>query len=309
MTVIRRTLALAIALLLATPATAQVTTSPAGTGPYPAEVATDPALPLHTIFRPVGLPARAGKLPILVWGNGGCRDNGIAYRPYHLELASHGYLLIANGAPGTEPEIVAPLPGPASQLPKPERKPAPQSGKTTTDQMIQALDWAIAENSRQGSPYFGKLDATAIAAMGTSCGGLQALWVSAHDKRIKTSVIGNSGIYEDEPSTTGLPLKKATLQNLHAPLIYLNGGPTDMAYANGHDDFDRINHVPVVFANIDVGHSGAYRNPNGGKVAPVAIAWLDWQLKGDRQAGRMFTGAKCGLCTNPEWRIERKGIR
>jgi len=50
-------------------------------------------------------------------------------------------------------------------------------------------------------------------------------------------------------------------------------------------------------------------NPNGGKVAPVAIAWLDWQLKGDRKAGRMFTGPDCGLCRDAEWRLERKGIK
>ena len=32
-------------------------------------------------------------------------------------------------------------------------------------------------------------------------------------------------------------------------------------------------------------------------------------LKGDKKAGEMFLGDKCGLCTDPEWKIERKNQR
>jgi len=54
------------------------------------------------------------------------------------------------------------------------------------------------------------------------------------------------------------------LQTLHTPVIYIQGGPTDIAYANGMDDFKRIGHVPVAIANLPVGHGGTFLEPNGG---------------------------------------------
>lgn len=53
---------------------------------------------------------------------------------------------------------------------------------------------------------------------------------------------------------------KDILQKLHSPVIYINGGEKDIAYANGMDDFAKIDKVPVAMANIDVGHGGTY-NP------------------------------------------------
>ena len=58
------------------------------------------------------------------------------------------------------------------------------------------------------------------------------------------------------------------------------GGPSDIAYKNAMDDFSRVNHVPIVMTNFDVGHAGTYARPHGGEFTPVALAWLDWQLKG-----------------------------
>jgi hypothetical protein len=50
-------------------------------------------------------------------------------------------------------------------------------------------------------------------------------------------------------------------------LIYIVGGPQDIAYANGMDDFKRIAHVPVAVANLPVGHGGTFNEPNGGAAA------------------------------------------
>src|SRR5690242_2750932 len=33
-----------------------------------------------------------------------------------------------------------------------------------------------------------------------------------------------------------------------------------------------------------------------GKAAAAVVAWLDWQLRGDRKAARMFVGKDCELC-------------
>ena len=45
--------------------------------------------------------------------------------------------------------------------------------------LTDAIDWALKENIRKGSPYYGRIDATQIAVSGWSCGGVQALQVGA----------------------------------------------------------------------------------------------------------------------------------
>jgi hypothetical protein len=74
------------------------------------------------------------------------------------------------------------------------------------------------------------------------------------------------------------------------------------------DDFKRIAGVPAFIGNMNVGHMGTYWEPNGGRFAQVATAWLEWQLKGDEIAKREFVGKDCGLCKDPEWTIDSKGL-
>jgi hypothetical protein len=86
------------------------------------------------------------------------------------------------------------------------------------------------------------------------------------------------------------------------------GGPSDIAYKNAMDDFARVQHVPIVMTNLDVGHAGTYARPHGGKYTPVALAWLDWQLKGRKEASKMFLGDDSTLKRAPEWTIETKNF-
>ena len=73
-------------------------------------------------------------------------------------------------------------------------------------------------------------------------------------------------------------------------------------------DFQKIKHVPVVMTNHDVGHGGTYRQPYGGAFTGTALAWLNWQLKGDEEASKMFLGEDCGLCEDQKWTIETKNF-
>ena len=67
--------------------------------------------------------------------------------------------------------------------------------------------------------------------------------------------------------------------------------------------------VPVFMANRDVGHYPAtFLDPRGGAWGQAASPWLKWQLKGDQAAAKMFTGANCGLCSDPKWTVEKKKI-
>ena len=57
-----------------------------------------------------------------------------------------------------------------------------------------------------------------------------------------------------------------------------------------------------------VGHGGTYRQPHGGEFTIPALAWLDWQLKGDKQAATMFEGEDCGLLKRKDWSISKNRL-
>lgn len=278
-----------------------------GSGPYPATMELDAGLPGYVVYRPADLSGPGqGKLGLFVWGNGGCADDGASARLHLSEIASHGYLVIAPGKWRSGPNAKDPPVPPRQAGPDGALPPAPTSAADLT----RALDWALAENGREGGRYRGLIDPEAVAVGGFSCGGVQALEI-AGDPRIRALVIQNSGILPDDaPRIGGMALTKSALGALHTPVIYIQGGPTDIAYANGMDDFRRIDHVPAAMVNVNgVGHGGTYFEPNGGKAAQVAVAWLEWQLRGDAEAARSFLGAECGLCSDPAVEIERKNLR
>jgi hypothetical protein len=320
-----------------------ITIGDGGTGPYKAILAGDSGLPTHAIYRPRDLRPFGTrlKLPIVAFGNGGCRNSSGEFRNFLSEIASHGFLVVAIGPAGN-----------AVVMGSEER-----TGTTTASQLLDGVDWAIRENSRQGSEYYGKIDASKVAVMGQSCGGGQAVEVSG-DPRVTTSVILNSssrrpapaaavaaqapgrpearGEYgnaaanrnllaglsaqarrynPNAPPMTITPPATGTvdpepLRKVHAPIAYICGGPSDLAFTRAKADFAEIQSVPVVLAYQDVGHyPGTYRQPNGGAFAVAATAWLQWQLRGDQTAAKMFVGTSCGLCADAKWKLEKKNIQ
>jgi hypothetical protein len=279
-----------------------------GTGPFPAILEQDSSLPTHTVYRPSDLSKLNGqKLPIIAWGNGGCANNGLSHRNFLMEIASYGYLAIAIGPP------VAPAGRGQGAPPKGERKQgAPAGPATKSSQLTDAINWALAENTRKGSMYEGKLDPSRIAVMGMSCGGIQSLAV-ATDPRVKLVGIWNSGLLP-APAAPGAPamedVHKDQLDKLHSFIFYVNGDKTDIAYENGLDDYNRITKVPAVRLSRDgVGHGGTYSQPNGGEFGKVAVAMLAWQFHGDKEASKMFVGENCGFCQDPKWHVSTKGIK
>lgn len=273
-------------------------------GPYPAVMELDASLPDHVIYRPADL-ARLGKrkLGVLVWGNGACSPNGASARQHLLEIASYGYLVIAPGKIWSGPGAIGKLP---ENHPDANGKLPPIA--TTSKDVLAGLDWALAQNSSRGSRYLGRIDPRLTAVAGHSCGGLQALQAAA-DPRIHAVLIHNSGVFADGNNPIqGMDVDKSALKRLHTPVVYFLGGPTDIAFPNGSDDYRKIDHVPAVLVNLPVGHGGTFMKVNGGAVASAAVDWLEWQLRGDKVAGRTFTGANCRLCGSGEWSIERKQV-
>lgn len=251
---------------------------PPTTGPYRVEMQQAPGLPGSTLYR----PEAPGPLPVVLWGAGACFNAGAMYRPFLTELASHGYLVLATGPP--------------VELGLPNSK---------AEQMLKGVDWAVAQNARPGGPFAGRIDVSAIAAMGTSCGGRQAFWAAVNDPRITTVVLGNSGLSE-KAGRDGLSI--ADIGRLKVPALYLVGGAQDRAYPAVEESFRRLTGVPAVKASLPVGHFQTWQQPYGGAFGRATIDWLDWRLKGSAQAAGAFTGPDCRLCRAPGWTVERKNI-
>ena len=265
-----------------------------GTGDFKAIMKEEKTLPEHTVFVPQDLSKFDVKnpLPVLVWGNGACANSPFEHMNFLNEIASNGYIVLATGnIPMTDEWYKGPM--------------------SRSEQQIESIDWIIAQNSDPASPYFNKIDTKAICVAGMSCGGLQTLFNCA-DPRIKTLMICNSGLFNKQnagQAVGGMPMpQKEKLKEIHTPIMYMLGGKEDIAYENGMDDFHRIAHVPACAVNFPVGHGGTYREPHGGEFTVVALAWLDWQLKNDKQAAKMFQGKDCDLLKRKDWTIEKNKL-
>ena len=178
---------------------------------------------------------------------------------------------------------------------------APAPFRTYPRQMLEALDWITDQNANAESEYYHLVDLDKVAAMGQSCGGAQVLAV-AHDPRIKTCVMLNTGIGENSMQGAS----KASLENLHTPMFYMIGGPVDIAFKNAQGDYDNIKTLPIVMANSLDGHSGTYYEKNGGPYAVAARKWLDWQLKGKVGESAMFLDDEYEAKFYPDWTFVRK---
>ncbi|MBC6613246.1 alpha/beta hydrolase [Hymenobacter sp. BT507] len=252
-------------------------------GPYKAIAATEASLPNYVVYRPKDVKAAAkaeGKLPIIVFGNGGCSNTSITHEKVLSEIASRGYVIVAIG----------PL----------ARTLAPKPTSTESSMLLDAVTWITAQSKDKKSEYYQRVATDKIAAMGQSCGGAQTLYVSS-DPRIKTSILFNAGI----GNMTMAGASKASLQQLHGPIAYIVGGPSDIAYANAELDYDRIDTVPVALATLTAkGHMGTFDEAFGGSFSQMALAWLDWQLKGKNSRSTVFLDKDLGKF--PGWSVKAK---
>jgi len=255
-----------------------------GSGMFRSVAVSEESLPGFVVYRPEDMfraSASEHKLPVLIWCNGGCSDTSIEYERMLTELASHGYVIIALGdMKFTHEERIV--------------------SHTSHDMLPKAIEWIKNESVRANSPYKGNVDIDRIAAAGHSCGGAQVL-ANARDKDLKTCLILNAGMGDMEMAGAS----RESLSNLRVPVLYMTGGPDDVAYDNAILDFERIKGVPVTHADMpEAGHAGTYKEPGGGDFGRMVKDWLDWNLKGKEINKRIF--AQNDTSSYPGWTIRSK---
>ncbi|KAF2017898.1 hypothetical protein BU24DRAFT_407864 [Aaosphaeria arxii CBS 175.79] len=214
----------------------------------------------HTLYQP--LESALGsklKLPIVVWGNGGCA-------PGMSENKIPGFPLMNIHS--------------RSPIPRVAHDPNSPASNQNPGALTAAIDWVYAN---AGKGQWKHIDASRIGVWGTSCGGLESYTAGVDDSRVGHIGIFNSGQLNETAS-------KAVAGAVRKPIFYLLGGPDDVAYPNGERDYTNLpSNTPAWKANHALGHSAAFDAPNGGIPAIVGTHIMKWLLRGDVTARKWFT--------------------
>ncbi|KAK4156063.1 hypothetical protein C8A00DRAFT_12992 [Chaetomidium leptoderma] len=242
-----------VALASASPVVVEKRQGSSGNGPFaPAGYYTPNALGGHTFYAPKTVPAGT-KLPVMLWGNGGCSADATGQAPFLTQLASYGVLVIASGTPRG-------------------------GGSTTADVMKQSIDF-ISQNAGKGD--FASVDASRITAAGWSCGGIEA-YAQIWDARVQSIGIWSSGLLTNYTAAG----------SFRKPVFFFLGGSGDIAYQNGERDYAAMPAgVPKYKGNLPVGHGGTYTDANGGKFGVIGAQWVQWVMRGNASAAAYLTGS------------------
>lgn len=252
-----------------------------------------PGLPGYTVYRPVNLEGNR-KFPVVVWSNGACATSNDGHLYFLMQVAAHGFVVIAVGAP--------------------EMSSSP-GGTAAEDRLSKAIDWATSPG-KEAPKYHNKLDTSKIATAGHSCGGIDAIWTGANDSRVKTVVSMNSGCLPD--SSTGgasgpLAVCRGELNSLAGPILFIAGGPSDVAYNNSAQNYDLVSFVPTVFAShATAGHGGFFGGNTSRTIQLQAVQamveWLDATLNGNEAAFSYLVQPDAELGLLSGWTVVSKGF-
>ena len=144
--------------------------------------------------------------------------------------------------------------------------------------------------------------------MGQSCGGLMAI-EAAHDPRVDTLVIWNSGVFNTGMASL-TTATKATLATIHSNTAYFNGGVSDIAFENSNDDVSRINQVPVFYGVMKEADTRRPTRTSTAASSPrSAPTGCCGGSRATRRPARCSTGPIAGSAQDPAWTVQKKKMR
>jgi predicted alpha/beta-hydrolase family hydrolase len=237
-----------------------------------------------TVFRPTNPEAVGRPLPVLAFGNGACaHTNNSEVTRILTFVASKGFVVVDTGSVDGSPNGVP-------------------SGSPIPSLLTDAITWAERERDRSGAPLRGRLDLTRVATAGHSCGGLEAM-VAAQDRRVSGVVSLNSGFFAD--GAFGYP--RSEVGKLHTPALFMDGGSSDIAYANNQATYDLAT-VPAVLArHPQAGHTGFITGSQLVDGMTTVVQFLDMVLNGNATA-RAYILSPSGLAAKAPWVVATKNF-
>ncbi|MDQ2586914.1 hypothetical protein CKY47_23570 [Saccharothrix yanglingensis] len=238
----------------------------------------------YTVFRPANPQSVGRTLPVLAFGNGACAhtDNREVTRALTF-IASKGFVVVDTGSVDGSPNGVP-------------------SGSPIPSLLTDAISWAAREQNRSGSPLAQRLDLTRVATAGHSCGGLEAL-IAAQDSRVSAVVSLDSGLFADG----SFGYSRSELRKLHSPALFMDGGPSDIAYENTQANYDLVT-VPAVLArHPQAGHVGFITGNQMTDGMTTVVQFLDMVLYGN-QTARDYILSPSGLAAKYPWTVAGKNF-
>ncbi len=225
----------------------------------------DLAFDLYTIYRPAEWAANKGAA-IVLWGNGTCAQPE-SYGALLRYVASQGFFVIAPNSRWVG------------------------SG----NELVRALDFAIAANKDPESPYYQRLDPRKVAVMGHSQGSSGAV-AAAKDVRVSLAVLLNSGQSASKPFLA-----------VSGEYDILDEGPAPFAAVVA----DMPRGAYLYYRNVPLtgevsGHLTVMLQPE--RVAEPVTAFLRYMLLDDPQSGAWFLGDECRLCSGAEFEFGQRGL-
>ncbi|WP_410567060.1 cellulose binding domain-containing protein [Amycolatopsis sp. cmx-4-61] len=238
----------------------------------------------YTVFRPSNPQAVGGPMPVLVFGNGACAhtNNSEVTRALTV-IASKGVVVVDTGSAD----------GSANGVP---------SGSPIPSLLTGAITWAEREQNRSGAPLSQRLDLTKVATAGHSCGGLEAL-VAGQDSRVSAVVSLDSGLFADG----SFGYSRAELARLHSPVLFLAGGPSDIAYDNTRANYDLVTVPAVLAVHPQAGHVGFITGSQLTDGMTTVVQFLDMVLNGNGTA-RSYILDPSGLASRYPWTVSKKNF-
>lgn len=252
-----------------------------------------PGLPGYTVYRPANMKGKE-RYPVVAWSNGACTASNDAHLYFLMQIAAHGFVVVAAGSP----EVSS---GPG--------------GIATQDRLSNVIDW-VTGKGKEAPDYQSHLDADRIATAGHSCGGIDAIWTGANDRRVKAIVSMNSGCFP-EGSNGGasgpLAACQKALNSLNGPILFLAGGTTDVAYDNSVQNYALVSSVPAALAShATAGHGGFFGGTTSRTVqlqaVQAVVGFLDATLNDNRVALGFLVGPAAGLGQLSDWTVNSKAF-
>lgn len=249
-------------------------------GEYHADADSD-TFSEYVIYYPLEL---SGRYPVVVWGNG----TGGTYRDYGAalkSLASYGFVVIGNDSENNG------------------------SGQEIYEMGL----YAEKLDSDPDSTFHGRLDTTNMGVGGHSqgaCGAVNAVTKFERSGELFSSVFPTSmphiGMCVDRFSYWAYDMSQ-----VQVPCFLTSGtGPFDAGsvapLSSVQENFEAIPEgVPAVMAIM----AGADHNiVNKFHACGYMNAWFCWTLKGDEQAGQVFTGQEELAKNNTRWQNVRSNL-